>query len=55
LALLVALDSGAYAAKQLPRNSVGKGRIKKNAVNGRKVAGRWSPARTVPSILASPG
>jgi len=47
LALFVALGSGAYAAKQLPKKSVGtkqlrknavtKQKVRKNAINGRKV------------------
>lgn len=40
LALFVALGSGAYAATQLPKNSVGPKQIKKNAVNGAKVKDR---------------
>lgn len=40
LALFVALGSGAYAATQLPKNSVGSKQIKKNAVNGAKVKDR---------------
>lgn len=37
IALFVALGSGAYAATQLPKNSVGSKQIKKNAVNSAKV------------------
>jgi hypothetical protein len=37
LALFIALGSGAYAATQLPKNSVGSKQIKKNAVNSAKV------------------
>lgn len=40
LALFVALGSGAYAATQLPKNSVGSKQIKKNAVNSAKVKDR---------------
>lgn len=40
LALFVALGSGAYAATQLPKNSVGSKQIKKNAVNTAKVKNR---------------
>lgn len=40
LALFVALGSGAYAATQLPKNSVGSKQIKKNAVNSVKVKDR---------------
>jgi hypothetical protein len=40
LALFVALGSGAYAATQLPKNSVGSKQIKKNAVNSAKVRDR---------------
>jgi hypothetical protein len=40
IALFVALGSGAYAATQLPKNSVGSKQIKKNAVNGAKVKDR---------------
>ncbi len=37
LALFLALGGGAYAATQLPKNSVGAKQIKKNAVSGSKV------------------
>src|SRR4051794_21477880 len=37
LALVVALTGGAYAATQLPKNSVGPKQIKKNAVKSSKV------------------
>lgn len=37
LALVVALSGGAYAATQLPKNSVGAPQLKKNAVTGAKV------------------
>lgn len=37
LALFVALGSGAYAATQLPKNSVGPKQIKKNAVTTAKI------------------
>lgn len=37
LALFVALGGASYAATQLPRNSVGRGQIKKDAVTGAKV------------------
>jgi hypothetical protein len=40
IALFVALGSGAYAATQLPKNSVGSKQIKKNAVNSAKVKDR---------------
>lgn len=40
LALFIALGSGAYAATQLPKNSVGSKQIKKNAVNSAKVKNR---------------
>jgi len=40
LALFVALGGGAYAATQLPKNSVGSKQIKKNAVNSAKVKDR---------------
>jgi hypothetical protein len=40
LALFVALGSGAYAATQLPKNSIGSKQIKKNAVNSAKVKDR---------------
>ncbi|HYQ79030.1 MAG TPA: hypothetical protein VEP91_07985 [Solirubrobacterales bacterium] len=40
LALFIALGSGAYAATQLPKNSVGSKQIKKNAVNSAKVKDR---------------
>jgi len=40
LALFIALGSGAYAATQLPKNSVGPKQIKKNAVNSAKVKDR---------------
>ncbi|HEX6229041.1 MAG TPA: hypothetical protein VFZ41_06205 [Solirubrobacterales bacterium] len=38
LALFVALGSGAYAAKQLPKNSVGTKQIRKNAVKTGDIA-----------------
>ncbi len=37
LALFVALGSGAYAATQLPKNSVGPRQLRKNAVNQKKI------------------
>jgi len=37
LALFIALGSGAYAAKQLPKNSVGTKQLKKNAVTKVKI------------------
>jgi len=37
LALFVALGGGAYAATQLPKNSVGPKQLRKNAVTGSKV------------------
>jgi hypothetical protein len=37
LALFAALSGGAYAATQLPRNSVGTAQLKENAVTGAKV------------------
>jgi hypothetical protein len=37
LALLVALGGGAYAATQLPKNSVGPRQLRKNSVNTKKV------------------
>jgi len=40
IALFVALGSGAYAATQIPKNSVGSKQIKKNAVNSAKVKDR---------------
>jgi hypothetical protein len=40
IALFVALGSGAYAATQLPKNSVGSKQIKKNAVKSAKVKDR---------------
>jgi hypothetical protein len=40
MALFVALGGGAYAAINLPKNSVGAKQIKKNAVSGRKVKNR---------------
>ncbi|HKF82171.1 MAG TPA: hypothetical protein VKB23_04330 [Solirubrobacterales bacterium] len=40
LALFVALGGGAYAATQLPKNSVGSKQIKKSAVNSAKVKDR---------------
>jgi hypothetical protein len=38
LALFLALGGGAYAATQLPKNSVGTKQLKKGAVTGKKVA-----------------
>lgn len=38
LCLFILLGGGAYAAAKLPKNSVGTKQIKKNAVNGSKVA-----------------
>lgn len=38
LALLITLSGVGYAAKTLPRNSVGTAQLKANAVNGSKVA-----------------
>lgn len=40
IALFVALGSGAYAATQLPKNSVGTKQIRKNAVTSAKVKNR---------------
>lgn len=40
LALFIALGGGAYAATQLPRNSVGHAQIKDDAVDGSKVEDR---------------
>ena len=37
LALFIALGGGAYAATQLPKDSVGTAQIKKNAVTGAKI------------------
>jgi len=37
IALFIALGSGAYAATQLPKNSVGPGQIRKNAVSSAKI------------------
>jgi hypothetical protein len=37
IALFVALGGGAYAATQLPKNSVGTKQLKKNAVTGKKL------------------
>jgi hypothetical protein len=38
IAVFLALGGGAYAALELPRNSVGRNQIKANAVNSAKVA-----------------
>jgi hypothetical protein len=40
IAVFVSLGGGAYAAVKLPRNSVGSGQIKKNAVTSAKVKNR---------------
>jgi hypothetical protein len=51
VALFVALGGGAYAATQLPKNSVGPGQLKKEAVTGAKVkkgslmAGDFAPGQ----------
>jgi len=49
IALFVALAGGAYAATQLPKNSVGAAQLKKNAVTPTKI----SPAAK--SALSTPG
>ncbi|MFL5895727.1 MAG: collagen-like protein [Thermoleophilaceae bacterium] len=45
LALFTALGGGAYAASQLPRNSVGSAQLKKSAVTSVKVKDRSLQAR----------